>query len=1450
MAENVALVIGVGRFSATCAPDEEVTLGSGEWRPLDFVYDVLPQVAGSFRDLGYRTVEEVDPDETALRRAVAQSLDDGCRIVHVISHGATNRDGDPARVDVVPSSGRIGAGTNVSEWVSTAQTLRHPTLFLLDLCGSGRAARLPFLLQHAGRVTYAWVVAASGADEDAYDGRFSQAVSEVLTELSRTGLGADITRRHVAFSVVARHIRRQVELMPGIPQTVFATAMDLGLDEPDLPFFPNPRFREDALRSASHGIESPLRAFLDDLLTLQPGDAEHFADRAGHHFVGRRRQLRSLAPWLDDDTAGGVRVVTGSPGSGKSALLGALVCAAHPELVAVIPQVRARLQAQDARGCPSRHAVLAAIHARARRLDDIVVSVARQLALSTPKDGWRPASLVRAVASLATPPPIVLDALDEATDPDAVTAELLLPLARAIRPDGRPVCRLLVGMRPWQRFARLREFAEAEQGLIDLDAVDPSELRTDLADHFTSSLADFGNYTGRTQRAVREQLATTIATTLVPEDARRPEWGAFLVGSVFTRYLLSTPPVHDLADATRLGSSVPTTLPDVLELDLGAGPRPVEVRAVLAAIAQAKGDGMPAELVSRLCVALVPELDGGRIQQLVDHDARFYLRTSTEADGTTLYRVFHQGLTDHLRSTAIPGRIAAPDPGFVLDQLLAEYGRHPGASRRGASWSAAPAYLLRHAIEHAADAGRLDELATDPEFLVHADPDILLQTLDRADTDRARLTAVVYRTSLALHRPADPSARLTLLSIDAARHRDSQLLAGLVSITPPGHWRPLWTTNPQVHKDLRQVLIHPGLIALSCVAAGECALAITVSAQLLRTWDVRTGRLLNEVTVSLSSVATANAVTVDDRVMLIVGRYDNQFEVYDVATGCRRFDSLTHPGSVVAVAFTEIDGRPVALTGCTVDGVVRVWGLDTGTLVGTFDTGEREIGRLACMTLDGRVVVVVGSGRYESAGSLRLWDLISGRPLGEPTGWYVDGVTELACTVVDGRPVAVAAGTNTQVQVWYLDTSKRKGESTEIGWATALACATWQGGHDIVACTKGGVEVWDLDTMMPVGALPSGSLISERMLGYVAVEDRLLAVVGTDDAAQIRDLTNIDINGDAVFDDFGFDRTLQVEAVAHTTLDDTACVVTSSHNETDNVTLSVRDAWTGRLQHQLEYAPERGQILVRQLVCTDIDRRPVVLAGDGHRIAAWDIAAGSCSEVMPSERQFHPTGLVCVPVEGRPTAVTVDTTTTPVETKPLMGFLRVWDPATGQQLRPALRLREAPLAVAHTELDGRQVAIVATNSSTISYQGNSTLWSYDIATGRMRERVPGLGPVTALACVDVMGRPAAVTVTGYDGTIEAWDLATGRRLAGPVPGDAHGLMEPMFCCTTVAGEPVAAWLSGSNHDTVGLWNLRSGRLERIRMPGRMGAISLGADGNLIVGLDQEVIALARMEDPR
>jgi energy-coupling factor transporter ATP-binding protein EcfA2 len=99
----------------------------------------------------------------------------------------------------------------------------------------------------------------------------------------------------------------------------------------------------------------------------------------------------------DKDSEGCLVVVTGSPGAGKSALLGVLVCAAHPQLRHATQDVWRTAAAR-----PSENPALAAVHARQRSMAEITASLGRQLLGSDgaldPGPGFYPSSEVLSAA--------------------------------------------------------------------------------------------------------------------------------------------------------------------------------------------------------------------------------------------------------------------------------------------------------------------------------------------------------------------------------------------------------------------------------------------------------------------------------------------------------------------------------------------------------------------------------------------------------------------------------------------------------------------------------------------------------------------------------------------------------------------------------------------------------------------------------------------------------------------------------------------------------------------------------------------------------------------------------------------------------------------------------------------------------------------------------------------
>ncbi|MFD8262120.1 AAA family ATPase [Streptomyces griseoluteus] len=670
MSAEQVLLMGVARVQSPGVTRGEPEPGRTVWKPLAFVSTLMPRLDLAYKNLGYDVLGVPEPDRRAvLIHSDEAIMSDATRIVHVISHGSVAEDLNRSRaaanaehIHMVPACGQVGNGTNVSHWVSTAHQQPAPTLFVVDLCRAGRAARLSELTRVPDGELNAWVIAATSPDLPAYDGRFSEAVAEVLEQIACHGLDTSPSLRFVRWDRVTRAIQQSLEAL-GSTQRLHTTPVDMSQELPELPFFPNPRWRHDTRLEKLHAVEAPVRAFVADL------GAEHFIDRVGDHFVGRQSQLEWLATWLDDHRTGGLRVVTGAPGSGKSALLGALVCAGHEDIISAAPDIRAYLTAQNPDSVCSPNPLLAAIHARGRDLDTILTSLAAQWDRPAEPDlPWTVADLLAEISAMLNVPALVFDALDEAEDPHGLMRSLLLPMAKAVRPDGQPAVRLLVGTRRWG-FEPLLDLAGSHEGLLDLDDVPPSEIRKDLRSHMLRRLAAMPQYSGPEQRSIRTTLADTMAEALTQNPDHMHEWGPFLVAQIFGQALETLPPAKETADAAALGASVPRNLPAVLELDVGSRPDNRALRAVLAAAAFAKGDGFPTEAIAAVAPEFAPELladrtekpgRAGKDQDLLQRirtllaAGSFYLRTGVESDGATLYRLFHQGLADYLQDQPYP----------------------------------------------------------------------------------------------------------------------------------------------------------------------------------------------------------------------------------------------------------------------------------------------------------------------------------------------------------------------------------------------------------------------------------------------------------------------------------------------------------------------------------------------------------------------------------------------------------------------------------------------------------------------------------------------------------------------------------------------------------------------------------------------------------------------------
>ena len=608
----------------------------------------------------------------------------------------------------------------------------------------------------------------------------------------------------------------------------------------------------------------------------EPGEARsHFTRRArgqrsaargGDLFRGRAVALDRVREWLTaDEPPGQPLVLTGQPGAGKSAVL-----------------ARAALSVEAGQGGPGL-----AFHARAATIGDFLTALADLTGIDTPASADE---LVTSLADLPGQPPIpvVLDALDEAAsdrDRRQITealAELAVLPGLRVAVATRP---LAVGspFAPGGLLPALGVTARDDHNLIDLDSdtyFDLEGLRQFAAALLAQDGMDHPGPPGAawTQYRARHGVCDRLAAVIAERAGRN-----FLVAAMAAVPLSTARTMTDPAAKGFDPAGIPSGVGEALSkyLDRLPDQRRERDRGLLTALAYARGAGLddPAWLAFAAALgysASVADLDALRRSPAADY---LLQTTTTERGARPVTRLFHQALTDEL----LAARHQPSDESALLDMLLGQ-AEHTGWQDR---------YLREHVAEHAAAAGRLDQLLEDPLYLITVDPARLVPHLDAARSVPARAAAAVYRQSAHLLAHLGRPARASQLELTAHRLGCRGLAARIASAAPDRPWQTRWSHGRR--------------------ATGH---------------QVLTGHAGGVVAVAVGALPDGTPV-------IVSGGEDGTVRVWRLADGTPVGEPLRgHDGGVRAVAAGALpDGTPVIVSGGA-DGTVRVWRLADGTPVG------------------------------------------------------------------------------------------------------------------------------------------------------------------------------------------------------------------------------------------------------------------------------------------------------------------------------------------------------------------------------------------------------------------------------------------------------------------------------------------------------------------------------------
>ena len=244
------------------------------------------------------------------------------------------------------------------------------------------------------------------------------------------------------------------------------------------------------------------------------------------------------------------------------------------------------------------------------------------------------------------------------------------------------------------------------------------------------------------------------------------------------------------------------------------------------------------------------------------------------------------------------------------------------------------------------------------------------------------------------------------------------------------------------------------------------------------------------------------------------------------------------PPEVFALACNNVAGYPFLIAAGKKG--IKVWGLTTNTAHPDLSTHLRpgeaaeaatrsttrvvmrnlvvvarqthewaiSVNAVACTILDGRPVAITGQGT-----KVRVWDLTTGlerATFSSRTGL----VRAIACTVLNGRPVAVA-GVGITVKVWDLATGQERAVLKDLRrtvvpshWVRAVACTILDGRPVAVVGQGAEVRIWDLTNGQERATLV-GHADTVKAVACSVLDGRPIAVTGGDDrVVRIWDLTD------------------------------------------------------------------------------------------------------------------------------------------------------------------------------------------------------------------------------------------------------------------------------------------------------------------------------------------------------
>lgn len=1283
-------------------------------------------------------------------------------------------------------------------------------LLILDVCFAGAAisddmTRLAANLSRsrgADEAPQVWILAAARR-EVAEEGAFSHALWEAFQNAeAEAGDKQEYLHLDTIFDQINHVFGNTVSQRACLGAPHIITELQR--------FFRNPKYK----KPLPEGID------LETQRAILQGDLEsHWGPRSrgveidaqkGWYFSGRRRALAKIIGWIGaHEHEGQILYVTGRPGTGKSAVLARLVTLSDPTFRRYAP-----LHGASDDSIPPLGLIDAALHCRGKTVSDVLGEMSNLLDI-TAANGLDLATHIRDQHTRSV---IVIDALDEAVDPEIILWDLLQMVAAA-------GARVVVGVRS----ETVTITGDAE--IVDLHATEYIELN-DIVNYVISLLTE-GN---ASQNPYHEVSAAKRMAEIIAERA----FPNFLIARMVARAVID-------GGQEMIEDELPKTSGRAFDEYLARfGLEEPLVRDLLAALAYAEGQGLPR---GKIWIAVARAVSGGRYgSQDVNRVltlAASYIVEEIEQD-LSVYRLYHRQLAEHLQLGGNPSAVHKKIT-RELRLLVAEPPESPGMG-----WLAAPRYIKRHLATHAAIGGDIEELLSDAGFLLSADPERLLLALPPQLTGDAQATAEVYQKAIHLIRNKSPGDAASYLEYSAQLDGAVNLAAKVSALQWPRQWHTAWAAwdRRSPHRVIGECSIGAIGAVMTRTTKGSAIVASDYSFRLL-IWNPWTGQVLPGHGREIGDIGlpmVLNATPADKLPTVLIGYQSGAIACWSpLTTRLINVVDKAHQGSVLDIGFAILQGR-VIMASCALDGALKLYDLPSLLAIGEpliehptwlGRITDEQIGldpppqRYFPIDISGivadRYIRLCGDSneitayalniennemrttvRFDSLavdwfcsciahgdaldnqliagafdGSIRVWDLNRRLAVGTDMRMEDDLVTALVVRDDSGRKLIVSGGGGRCIYLWDLGTRKEIKKfitPQSVGGTRTLDIRRLDGRLFVAAgFESGSIIVWDGDSGVQIGREMVGHESEVTAVIVEMINNRPTIISGGGGGLRRWDI--IENQADAASPSFSQRISPGVisSMTSHPAIQGRAMLAAG----TDDGTVHLLDLESGSAQNHFQLDAR-----VRAIAFGQLGGRAVVAAGTYEgSLQVWDLSTRILLSNQSLGSCFFDIGLV----DDKLLVAFVD-----VDDK-----FRLEDIETAREIATPTSLDfpfdERIGAVVLTEVSGRPIGILQATDSGIIY-------IYDMLEGRLLRTIDAKIPLPSVLGAANIKEMTIVVSLCSDSCMRAWNVSTGEMLS-------ESSVEYEWVTSTAVGE------LGGNVVVIGFeWGEDGGMIRMWRLP--------------------------------